>query len=242
MLQFAIKDFTKEVEQALDAVQGKMTKAMNSAGTVLAAELAARIRAMIPQDGGWYDIYRDAIDFIEISPTQGGVAGFAELQFDKVEADKSLVWFQGGGQESQLLGQYNPWAISEIPAIEGGISGDVLVRPASESEVMFHCDRLRSEMSAIKLLMARLNVTVEKNGLPTINGHVMADIDFLIRRLEFGLCGFPRTPIWTKAVVEVEKIADSQPVSDAFNKVMNSDKGTPHGKRNSSAASELKAE
>lgn len=195
---------------------------------------------MVPEEGGWYDIYRDAINFIEISPTQWGIAGLAELPFDKIEADKSLVWFQGSSQESQFLGQYNPWTISEIPAIGGGISGDVLVRPASESEVSFHCRRLRSEMSSIKLLLARLNITVEANGLPTINGHVMADIDFLIRRLEFGLCGFPRTPIWTKAAAEVEKIADSQPVSDAFNDALIKGKSAPHGKRNDGAASEFK--
>lgn len=241
MLQFTIKSFDQDIDKALASAHTQLVKAMNAAGSVLAEELAAKIRSMIPDSGGWYDIYSDAIDFIEISPSQWGVAGFSDLEFDKVEADKSLLWFQGGSKEAQLLSQYNPWTISEIPAIDGGISGDVLVRPASASEVTFHCDRLRAEIGAIRFLLARLNYKVEENGLPLVNGRVVADIDFLIRRLEFGLCGFPRTPIWTKAPAEAEKLARSEDVAAAFDRVIKGGKGEPHGRRDSGAAADLKS-
>ena len=184
----------------------------------MAKALAERIRSMIPDQGGWFDIYRNAIDFIEINPMEWGVAGTAELEFDQVEAAASLLWFQGGDDAAQLLAPYNPWTIDTIPAIKNGITADILVRPASESEVDHHRRRLGPQLPSIAILLQRIGGQVEANGLPKIDGRIMADLDFLTRRLEYGLGGFPRTPIWSKVEGDVQKVTDSPPVTKTFQK------------------------
>jgi len=239
-MQFSIKSDFKDVERQFDELPERIAESAASAGAALAQQLAARIRELIPDNGGWLDIYRNAIDFIEISPTQWGVAGIAQLPFDKIEADSSLIWLQGGGRESALLGQYNPWTLSELPSIAGGITADVLVRPASESEVKFHCERLRAELKSIRLLMTRVGATIQDDGLPTVNGNVLADIDFLSRRLEFGLCGFPRTPIWAKVAGDAQAITDSKRVAGVFDKQLHGTKKSTRPPHDSGAAADIK--
>ena len=200
----------------MDKVRPAVMRGGQMATREAAEQLAARIRDMIPKEGGWFDIYRQSIEFIEISSSEWGVAGVAELPFDEVEAASSLIWFQGGDSAAQLLSPYNPWTVDTLPAVKGGISADLLVRPASEGEVTSHRKRLQAELGAIDLLLTRISKPVEENVLPTINGHIFADIDFLVRRLEFGLGGFPRTPIWVKAESEMQNILKSPEVAKDF--------------------------
>jgi hypothetical protein len=239
-MQLSIKSNHAAVQKAIDGLPQKVGEAAESAGAVLAAELAAKIRSMIPKEGGWFDVYRHAVDFIEISPTEWGIAGIAQLSFDQVEADKSLLWFQGGDEGAQILGQYNPWVIDALPCVVGGIASDVLVRPASESEVDFHRERLQSEHSSISAILTRVGKKVSASGLPTINGSVMADIDFLTRRLEFGLGGFPRTPIWATVAGHVQSMTDGAAVTKAFDNQLNGDGRPPETKHNSKTAADIK--
>jgi hypothetical protein len=230
-VKLTIKHNTAEVQKAFDELPQQIERAATSAGAALAQKIAQRIREMVPKEGGWFDVYRRAIDFIEISPTEFGIAGTAELPFDQVEADKSLLWFQGGDQAAQVLGQYNPWTIDAIPAVKDGISSDILVRPASESEVGHHRVRLKSHLKSIELLLTRVGSELTANGLPSINGRVMADLDFLTRRLEFGLGGFPRTPIWTQIEAESDRLADSPSVKKAFDDQVTGSKPPPHSSK-----------
>jgi hypothetical protein len=218
MTSFSIKHNSKEIQEQFKTLPERVGRAAHSAGAAIAQALAERIRSMIPDQGGWFDIYRQSINFIEINPSEWGIAGVAELEFDQVEADASLLWFQGGDDVAQLLSPYNPWTVDTLPSVKDGITSDVLVRPASAGEVDHHRTRLKAQLPSIGLLLQRIGAQLQPNGLPKVDGRIMADLDFLTRRLEFGLGGFPRTPIWAKAEGEIQKIADSPPISNKFKK------------------------
>jgi len=224
LIRFGVtEDITKIVDQ-LKTLPDRLALAEKEAGAAIAARLAQEVKKKIPSGGGWLDIYRDAIEYIELGHGEFGVLGIAEVSFTKLEADTTLLWFQGGDQASQVLAQYNPWPIDTIPAVKGGIASDALVKPASESEVSHHRQRIAGTLSSIISLLGVVGASVETNGLASINGRIYADLDFLSRRLEYGLGGFPRVPHWLPALQQADKIAQGEGVAKVLKKALESGK------------------
>jgi hypothetical protein len=217
-VQFYIDDGSMRKQMAsLKTSIPAAAKAAGEASTKkLAERLAARIRELIPNKDGWYDIYRSGVQLVEISPGAYEIStNFTQLGFDKIEAATSLLWFSGGDDVSQLLGADNPWTVDTIPSIVGGFSSDIIIRPGSESEVDFHRRKQRANAASITLMIERLGRQVSANALPAVNGRVMADVPFLARRLEYGLGGFPRTQIWGRLPTEASNIGDDKDVHSA---------------------------
>ena len=171
---------------------------------------------------------RWAIQFVELSPGVWGVGGMAELQFSQMEAESTLLWFQEGDDSAAVLAQYNPWTIDMLPAVDGGIYSDALVRPGSESEVQHHRERLAGSTKSIKVLLERVGKKTDDAQLPKINGRIYADLDFLARRLEFGLGGFDRTPHWGTAETDLDGIVKDPNLARAVDRALG-DKEPPTG-------------
>jgi hypothetical protein len=203
-----IQHFKKSIPKAAEA-------GGRAALQELAERLRDRVRAMIPDDGGWYDIYRESIELVEINPDHYELTTkIHEVTFGKVEADSSLIWISGGDSVANVLSQYNPWSLDTIPAIKDGLNCELVVRPASESEVEFHRRRQLHQRVTVEKVVERLGKIVYPLDaeLPSINGRILADVPFLARRLEHGLGGFPRTPIWSRIDAEGNILAKDEAV------------------------------
>lgn len=220
MFRIKIKDDLKDLEKQLKTLPERMEKAQADVGAAVARHIQETVKERIPDEGGWYDIYRDAIQFYELAPGSWGVSGIAELPFEKIEAATTLLWFQQGGSGVKILANYNPWTIDVIPAFTNGIMADAIVKPASESEVNHHRLRLNSQENAIKSLLSREGITLQENELPKINGKIYADMDFMARRLELGLGGFPRVPHWGPAGEEAKKFMKGSEAENAAYKAL----------------------
>ena len=215
------EDLRRDIETMKTSIPAAALLAGQAATRELASKLRDRVKAMIPDGGGWYDIYRDAIRLTEINPDLYEVsASVSAMEFGKIDAATSLIWLTGGDTVSQALSQYNPWTLDTIPAIKKGMTCELMVRPASESEANFWRRKRLSERGKVELLIRRVGETVDPVAeMPKINGRVMADVPFLALRLEHGLGGFPRIPIWSRLDDEGNIIAKSKSVSDAGHNV-----------------------
>lgn len=209
MIRITISDDLKAIERQMESLPERLELARRALGRHMASRLTKEVRDAIPSGGGWLDLYRDSIQLVEMSDGEFGVRGIAEVPFSKLEAEQTLLWFLSGDEAAQILSQYNPWTIDAVPAVKGSIFADVIVRPASSSEVNHHRQRLSGSLSSILTLLDRVGVAVEPNEFPSINGKVYADMDFMSRRLEAGLGGFPRVPHWGPAAGLADKIANS---------------------------------
>jgi len=177
------------------------------------------IKKMIPKGGGWYDLYRDSIKIIRYDPNTLVVeAAVNEIKFGSIPAGSSLIWISANNNRAaSVLSHHNPWTLDTIPAIKDGINCSLIVKPASESESNFYRRKRRAEMTNIRQQLASVGATLElaDGALPKINGRILADIPFLVERLEHGLGGFPRTPIWSQLDQHRDKILQSKSVHEA---------------------------
>jgi len=220
-----------DLQATLQALQIALPGAGLAAGLVavkvLADKLRDRLRDMVPDKGGWYDLYRDSIVTVMTGFGQYEVTTtVAEIRYGDIIADTSLIWVSGVEGAASTLSQYNPWTLDTIPAISGGIVADLLVRPASESEVnTFRRKRGddladTSDQGIKKQVYIRHNESIlPESTLPKINGSVTADVPFLAKRMEYGLGGFPRTPIWTRAAAEGKVVSGHKDIKDAAGNV-----------------------
>jgi hypothetical protein len=210
-----------DLRRDLDKMKSQLPAAAQEAGRAqmkkLVEELKDRVIEMIPDRGGWYDLYKDSIkinkiddDHYELTTT------IAEIQYSSIDAEKSLIWITGSEEAARVLSQFNPWTLDTIPAIDDGFTANLLVRPASESETTTFRTRRISDRKEIERRLKLTNIKVLKFDpeLPEINGRVMADVPFLAKRLEYGLGGFPRTPIWTRITREAEVLSKGESVKD----------------------------
>jgi hypothetical protein len=220
-----------DLQAALQVLQIAVPGAGLAAGLVavkaLADKLRDRLRDMVPDKGGWYDLYRDSIVTVMSGFGQYDVTTtVAEIKYGDILADTSLIWLSGSEGATPTVAKYNPWTLDTIPAVSGGLDADLLVKPASASEVnIFRRKRGddladTSDMGIKKQVYTRHNESIlPESTLPTIRGKVVADVPFLAKRLEYGLGGFPRTPIWTRAAAEGKVLSGHKDIKDAAGNV-----------------------
>lgn len=194
---------------AQDAGRAQMKK--------LLEELRDKVIEMIPDLGGWYDLYKKSIKINKLSDDHYELTTtIAEIHYGNINAETSLIWISGGDEASRLLAQSNPWTLDTIPAIDGGMSANMLVRPASEREVGHHRASRLADLPPLKKSLNTIGAKMLKfdSELPKINGRITADVPFLAKRLEYGLGGFPRTPIWSRITREAEVLSKGSTVQD----------------------------
>lgn len=192
-----LKKYQKSIKERLQQVKSVV-------GEKVASKIAEEVRNRIPNQGGWFDIYKEAIFFDEEDGVWK-VKAESEVELTQVPAQKSLVNFSGSSAAAAVLSSFNPFPIDTIPAVVGGIRGDQTVLVASVEEVMSHRERHASIQSEITAALSRQGVSVNWSERPVINGKVVADLKFLSKRLEHGLGGFPRIPHWVAAIAEAER-------------------------------------
>lgn len=187
--------------------------------------LRQRVQDMIPNKGGWYDIYRRSIKLTELDKGQWELTTVVrEIAPPALPAESSAIWVMPRESTDallatvvQLIAKKNPWTLDTIPAIDGGLPADLLIKPASESEVATFRRQRLADRPDLDRSIARLNVEVldfDANR-PVINGKIMADVPFLALRLEYGYGGFPKTPIWARIDTEGAIISQSKAVKVA---------------------------
>lgn len=204
------EELRKSIENLKTSIPAAAKEAGRNSLRELAEKTAQRVRDMIPNDGGWYDIYRDSIQLDEISPDEYDVvAKIIELNYGDLEADTTLLWLTGGDDVALLMATENPWTVDTLPSVKDGITTELIVRPASESETDFHRRRHRSNATELKTALSRLRRPIQPNELAVINGRTLADVPFLALRMEYGLGGFPRLPIWNRLETEGDRIMNS---------------------------------
>jgi|3_EtaG_2_1085321.scaffolds.fasta_scaffold40148_1 hypothetical protein len=207
-----IKRFKKSIPKA-----GEL--ASRAVADKVAERIKERVKRMIPNEGGWYDIYRDSVKVIRHGPNSLVVeATVSEIKFGRIPAASSLIWVSSSGDRAaSVLSHHNPWTLDTIPAIQGGFTGDLTVRPASESECDVYRRKRRLEMNTVLQQLVSVNAAIARGAgeLPRINGRIIADVPFLVQRLEHGLGGFPRVPIWSLLDQEGSKIIQSKSVRAA---------------------------
>lgn len=195
------------------------TMAGNRATEKIAYRLRDRIRDLIPDKGGWYDLYKNSIKVVRLGDDHFEiVTTVAEIKYGDILADSSLIWISGAGAVADILSQTNPWTLDTIPALNGkGLEADLLVKPTNDFDVA----KIRAKrLKDLPMVKARINETESQvldfdAELPKFKGKVTADVPFLAKRLEYGLGGFPRTPIWSRLAYEAKLISGNKDVQEA---------------------------
>lgn len=203
-----------DISKYKSSIHNRMKSVKSIIGDKISSHLVDEVKSRIPNEGGWFDIYRGSIKFHH----QGdlwSVIGEADVELTQVPANKSLAFFSGSSRSAAALAAFNPYPIDTIPPVNGGITGDVRIVSASIGEVMAHRERHADSQKDIASALSRQGLSVDWSERPIINGKVVADLRFLSKRLEHGLGGFPRVPHWTPATRSAERNAESLVNGDA---------------------------
>jgi hypothetical protein len=177
----------------------RIGRARAEVGRALSKRIAEEVKKLIPNRPGWFEIYRNAIEYVENSDaTEWAVAGLSRTKLTKVPAESTQVKFGGTTPIAKVMRRHNPWTVDTIPGIAGGYSMEAEVRPASKTEIESHRARLRAVLPDVKRELTDAGAVVLEGEFPTIAGEVFVDLVFLAKRLELGLGGFRRIPHWLK--------------------------------------------
>lgn len=233
MIRATIK-ITPNLKRWLKGNPERMTNIRRVVGRTVAARIKKEVLKRIPDDGGWFDIYRDAIVWQESAKgDKWAVAGLTDVELRQLPAEETLIEFRGGDLAAQVLAQYNPWTVDTIPAVDGGVSTDLIARPASQGEIEARRMALRELREEVIEKLGLAGASASLHDRPVINGRVQADLIFLAKRLEYGLGGFPKSPHWNptaqrartdaetwvtrdnEAMKELEKAGTDKPISTA---------------------------
>lgn len=213
---FSLDD--KELQAEINRLRTAIPEAAEAGGGAALKELMERLRdrviQMIPNKGGWYDLYKKSIKVVDKGSDQYELTTtVAEISFGDIDAENSVITISGDDEASILIGQNGPWTVDTLPALADGINGTLQATP-DVSEVNTIRTRQLANRSSIVNKLKNLGVTVLPfdGTLPKVNGRVYADVPFLAMRLEYGLGGFPRTPIWSRIVTEAETLSKSKAV------------------------------
>lgn len=188
----------KDLSKIVPAFQKAIGEAQRQAVIAASHKLLGEVRRRIPDEGGWYDIYKDALKVVEVDGVIK-VVGDAEIAITTMPADKTVLFVEGNSAAAIVLQVQNPWPVDMLPAIKGGLKASVRAVPSSISETNTLRERLFPQMSVIKKALVDAGATVIDNGIPKINGKTYVDMNFLSLRLEHGLGPFSRLPHWRPA-------------------------------------------
>jgi len=189
-------------------IKKRLVKVRKAIGDKISASLVEEVRSKIPDQGGWFDIYRDAIRFDE-DDGRWVVLGETSIELTQVPAETSLIVFSGNSPTIAALIPFNPFPVDTIPPVNGGITGTATVLASSKAEVMVHRERHADMMSDVEDSLRSQGHSINWSERPIINGEVLADLRFLSKRLEHGLGGFPRVPHWNPAKASARRKAGS---------------------------------
>jgi hypothetical protein len=183
---------------------------LNAVGRILGEAAAERItrevKRRIPSKGGWYSIYKAAIEAKETGELQWTVDGLADVAIETVPANETLLSFQGRDRFSAVLAPYNPWPIDLIPPTDKGYADEPILRAAEFSEIETRREYLVPLLKVITDALTEEGASVGSDAdLVQINGKVYADIVYLALRLEHGYHGFPHIPHWSLALSDARK-------------------------------------
>jgi len=192
--------FKQEVEDRVEAANAEI-------GRQFARNTARVARAQLPT-GGWFSIYREAIDFFE-SPDgkQWAAAGLWPQSFSTFPGDSTIVEFAGTSPVARVMAARNPWPMDSIPAVTGGYRATAKTKHGSPSELDHHRDRISGVLATVKLELAEAGVVLAPGTFPVIAGAVYADIAWFALRLEHGLGGLPRIPVWARTFAQLKREA-----------------------------------
>jgi len=193
---FKFKVTVKGDRAAQQALNARLVSAASLAADTVAERVKDLVREKIPE-GGWYDIYREAITYF-VTPwgLKWAVSGLWPSKFSTFPADTTLLTFTGTGDVADAIVQYNPWPIDQVPAVTGGYRLNVVARPAAPADVDERRRSIASVIENVKAALTRAGATVKPGEFPEINGIVYADIAFMAKALEHGLAGLKRVPHW----------------------------------------------
>ena len=227
MVRISVDDgaVRRDLEHLKERVPAAAEEASLAATKEFGEQLRRRVISMIPDKGGWYDIYKSSIVLNEVKPGHWELTTIIrELSPAAIPAETSLIWLATKRTAKAdlaaavvMIAANNPWTIDSIPAVAGGLPADAIIKPASPGEVE-HFRRRR--LLDRKVLDSRLKGIPVKildfdPELPTVDGRVLADVPFLALRLEYGYGGFSKTPIWSRIDMEGEIISRSKAVQQA---------------------------
>lgn len=200
-----LKKFRKTLKSRVEDAASVISKSLSD-------HIVKEVKSRIPEGGGWLDLYRDAIQFVEVGPLRWAVLAKADVELTTVPADKSLLVFSE--TDFPVMLKWNPWPIDAIPAVTNGYRGKFVVKGASEGEVQARRAVVFDSMDEIRTIMSAQGARIEDFGIPKINGTVVADLAFLAKRLEHGLGGFPRAPHWTPVGMKVRDKKGTQALTE----------------------------
>lgn len=202
---------------------------INNARQLIAKQItegaAEFVKTLIPDKGGWYKIYLEAL--VYFSSKDGNLwaaSGLWPKEYSEYPADTTLIEFtpRPGNKIEEALTSYNPWTVDQLPSLTGGIQAEAKAKVASTNEVTAQRDRLVAAAKAIKELLLGAGATYA-TAVPKIQGKVYADVAWMATALEHGLAGLPRIPHWVKALRLVQNGAESlvEPAKDQIQRVLN---------------------
>lgn len=186
---------------------------LHNAQKMAAREVVRKVEGLVVDkipNHGWYRIYRQAIRYFHSARgTQWLVSGLWPAPLTEFPAETTLILFDSRAfvgitaTVGNVFVKGNPWPIDQIPAISGGITLDVIARPATKSDVQKRREALQREMpDIIKGIQDAGGQIVDE--FPIISGRTYADIVYMAKALEHGLAGLQRIPHWHAAYREAQ--------------------------------------
>lgn len=196
-------------------IQGNILKAVSSASVVIVREMAehllVEVKKRIPNLGGWYTVYRNSL-VVEMDESGKDPVAMVTVDTDTslntVPADETAVFFEGEDAVAFILKQYNPWPVDMLPAIYGGATATLRLVPSSLSETTKLREMRFKDMPEAKKKLSEAGFAIASDSVPTFNGRVYFDFNFMAKRLEQGLGPFPPTPHWLPAKNAIAAQAD----------------------------------
>lgn len=201
--------------ESLKSIKESIAQRLCNLQCVIGRELSEKtgneVKNRIPTLGGWFSIYKNAIQFREHELGDSWVvAGLSEIKLSDPPANETLISFSGSDVFSKLLNAYNPWPVDFIPPIASGYADNVVARKVNVTEVNSSRSRLTPLLPGIRAALETAGATLGTEAeLPTIKGKVYADLVYLARRLELGYTGFMHVPHWSPSVSKLESNANS---------------------------------
>jgi len=199
------------IKQLAPMFEARAQKVGTVIGRALAEHTTEEVVKRIPDFGGWYRIYRDAIEYKE-SPDgrEWAVVGEVPVDLKQIPANASLIYFDGMSEIGAVMKAYNPWPVDKIPPIAGGYNDKLKVRPSFGFVVNSNRKRIKKLLPAIQQNLQELGAQLlPPSEMVEARGKVYADLVTLAACLEEGCGDFPRVRHWKPAASKLERRAQA---------------------------------